>query len=411
MTVSTTKEWTLTKSPRAWQTTALNTWRESLRGIASVVTGGGKTIFAQMCMEAFRQRYPLGRFVILVPTLALLDQWYVSLREDFLVPSDDIAIFSGESRPESLEIVNLMVLNTARALAMNVPEKHDAMLIVDECHRAASQANSLALAGDYKATLGISATPEREHDELFYRVLVPSLGPIVFEYDYTQALDDGVIVPFDLANVSVDMTAEEQRRYDEATADIVRTHRKVESGEISREVLALKLQRRARLAASSLQRIPVTIRLAEEHRGSRLIVFHESIPSADAIHKVLTARHFNSTIYHSKVGAELRRDNLRLYRRGVFDTLVTCRALDEGTNVPETEIAIVASSTGSVRQRIQRLGRVLRPAPGKPRATIYTIYVSKPEEDRLVREAMALTPAGDITWMRSTLKGKYAPSA
>ena len=404
MTPSTSKEWTLTKNPRDWQTAALDSWQKSFRGIASVVTGGGKTIFAQMCMESFRRHYPLGRFVIVVPTLALLDQWYVSLREDFLVPADDIASFSSEARPETFGTVNLMVINTARLHATKVPETHDAMLIVDECHRAASQSNSLSLRGEYRATLGISATPEREYDDLFHRILVPSLGPVIFEYNYEQALRDGVIVPFDLVNVSVDMTAEEQLRYDDATIDIIRTYQRVESGEVSREVLVRKLQRRARLAASSIQRIPVTIRLAEQHRNNRLIVFHESIRSAETILEILLARHFNATIYHSKIGPELRRDNLRLYRRGVFDTIVTCRALDEGANLPETDVAIVASSTGSVRQRIQRLGRVLRPAPGKPRAKIYTIYVSKPEEDRLIREARTLTEAGEITWMRSSIR-------
>ena len=403
MTTSTTNSWTLTKSPREWQTVALGSWRQSFRGIASVVTGGGKTIFAQMCMESFRECYPLGRFVIVVPTLALLDQWYVSLREDFLVAPNEIATFSGEGRPQKPGIINLMVINTARDQARKIPEVHDAMLIVDECHRAASQANALSMGGEYKATLGISATPEREHDDLFHEVLVPALGPVIIQYTYRQALCDGVIVPFDLVNVSVDMTAEEQQLYDDATIDITRTYRRVESGEIKREVLVRKLQRRARLAASSIQRIPVTIRLAEQHRNNRLIVFHESIRSAEAILEILLARHFNSTIYHSKVGAELRRDNLRLYRRGVFDSLVTCRALDEGANIPETDVAIVSSSTGSVRQRIQRLGRVLRPAIGKPRATIYTIYVSKPEEDRLIKEARTLTEGSEITWMRSSI--------
>ena len=382
-----------------------------MRGIASVVTGGGKTIFAQMCMEIFRQRYPLGRFVIVVPTQALLDQWYVSLREDLLVPANEIATFSGEGRPENPGIVNLMVINTARVHAPKIPETRDAMLIVDECHRAASQSNSRSLRGEYRATLGISATPEREHDDLFHKVLVPALGPVIFEYDYGQALRDGVIVPFDLVNVSVDMSAEEQRQYDDATVDITRIYKKVESGEVNREVLVRKLQRRARLAASSIQRIPVTIRLAEEHRDNRLIVFHESISSAETILKVLMARHFNATIYHSKISAELRRDNLRLYRRGVFDALVTCRALDEGANVPETDVAIVASSTASLRQRVQRLGRVLRPAPGKPLAKIYTIYVSKPEEDRLIKEARTLTEAREVTWMRSSIGRNDAASA
>lgn len=80
------------------------------------------------------------------------------------------------------------------------------------------------------------------------------------------------------------------------------------------------------------------------------------------------------------IPTELRRDNLRLYRRGVFDTLVTCRALDEGTNVPETSVAIIAASTASIRQRIQRLGRVLRRAPGKEKATVsipYTLLKSR----------------------------------
>ena len=411
MTPTEPKSWTLTKLPRDWQSLALASWQRSLHGIASVVTGGGKTIFAQMCMETFRRRYPFGRFVIVVPTQALLDQWYVSLREDLLVPANEIATFSSEGHPVDFGIVNLMVINTARVAAPVVPERHDAMLIVDECHRAASQSNALSLRGGYKAALGISATPEREYDDLFRTVLVPTLGPVIFEYNYNQALNDGVIVPFDLFNVSTDMTTEEQQKYDHASLDIARTYEKVESGEVSREVLVRKLQRRARLAASSIRRIPVTIRLAEQHRDSRIIIFHESISSAESIWKILSERHLNATIYHSKISAELRRDNLRLFRRGVFDALVTCRALDEGANVPETEVAIVASSTGSLRQRIQRLGRVLRPAPGKPRARIYTIYVSKPEENRLIKEARSLTEAGEITWMRSSVWRSDAASA
>lgn len=396
--------WTLTKIPRMWQADALHAWAVSLRGIASVVTGGGKTTFAQMCMQVFRERYPAGRFVIIVPTLALLDQWYVSLREDLLIPEDSIATFSGEGRPDNFSTVNLMVVNTARTYAPKASETAEAMLIVDECHRVASQSNSLALSGKYVATLGISATPEREYDDLFDTILVPALGPIIFKYDYNQALQDGIIVPFDLINVATDMTADEQQKYDDASMDIARTFRRVQSGDLDKSVIVRKLQRRARLAASSIQRIPVTIRLAEQHRNNRLIIFHESIESADSILQTLNARGFNSTIYHSKIGPELRRDNLRLYRRGMFSVLVTCRALDEGVNIPETDVAIVASSTGSARQRIQRLGRVLRPAPGKPRAKIYTIYVSKPEEERLVREARDLANTGEISWMRSVVR-------
>ena len=394
--------WTLTKTPRTWQSEALGAWRQSLRGIASVVTGGGKTTFAQMCMQVFRELCPEGRFVIVVPTLALLDQWHVSLREDLMIPEEAIATYSGEGRPKEFGIVNLMVANTARTYAAKASGTFDTMLIVDECHRTATQANSLVLKGNPKATLGISATPEREYDDLFHSTLVPALGPIIFSYDYTQALRDGVIVPFDLINVSTDMTAEEQCQYDSATTDIARTYQKYNAGLVGRDTLTRKLQRRARLSASSIQRIPVTIRIAEDNRESRMIIFHESISAAESILQVLSNRRFNATIYHSRISPEVRRDNLRLYRAGIFNILVTCRALDEGVNVPETRVAIIASSTASLRQRIQRLGRVLRPAPGKQRAQVYTIYTTKSEEERLANEAQKLSGVGRISWMRSS---------
>ncbi len=368
-----------------------------------MVTGAGKTTFAQMCMNIFRANHPDGRFVVVVPTIALMDQWYVSLREDLHVSEDEIAFYSGEGRPEGPSLINLMVINTARQWAPVVVNGFNCMLIVDECHRAASNANSLALVGSPVATLGLSATPEREYDDLFEEVLVPTLGPIIYRYDYNQALQDGVIVPFDLVNVSVEMAEDEKRRYDEATREVTRALRQYESGSGSQESLRTKLQRRARIAAGSLRRIPIAIRLAELERGNKIMIFHENIDAAEAILRVLQARNFNATIYHSKVDPVVRRDNLRLYRRGLFDVLITCRALDEGVNVPETNVAIVASSTASSRQRIQRLGRVLRPAQGKIRARVYTIYNSKVEEERLGNEAKELVGVGVIEWLRSSI--------
>src|SRR5207245_1290376 len=108
----------------------------------------------------------------------------------------------------------------------------------------------------------------------------------------------------------------------------------------------------------------------EENRGKRTIIFHERVKAANKLVEILNRREHCATIYHSQIGPSLRRDNLRLYRQGLFDALVTCRALDEGMNAPETTVAVIASSTSSARQRIQRLGRVLRPAPGKTHATI-----------------------------------------
>src|SRR5690242_11389560 len=91
--------WDLRVRPRKWQVEALAAWKTAGQsGIAKVVTGAGKTLFAEMCIAEFRKAFPSGRVIILVPTLALIDQWYVSLQEDLGVGPDDIGIFSGAAR-------------------------------------------------------------------------------------------------------------------------------------------------------------------------------------------------------------------------------------------------------------------------------------------------------------------------
>jgi superfamily II DNA or RNA helicase len=82
--------------------------------------------------------------------------------------------------------------------------------------------------------------------------------------------------------------------------------------------------------------------------------------------------------------------------------LVTCKALDEGMNVPETTVAIIASSTASTRQRIQRLGRVLRPSKGKDKAVIYTLYATEQERKRLINEYKNFQNDVSITWLKSS---------
>src|SRR6266568_4442977 len=100
--------WSLRIEPRAWQQKALGKWLEQKRGVASVVTGGGKTIFAFLCMLEFQKRHPDGRFVILVPTVTLLDQWYVGLQEDLGVAESDIACFSSQEKASGPKTINLL---------------------------------------------------------------------------------------------------------------------------------------------------------------------------------------------------------------------------------------------------------------------------------------------------------------
>ena len=400
--------WRLRVAPRPWQEEALWLWKADHRGVVSVVTGGGKTVFAQMCMLSFRDHHPDGKFLIVVPTTALLDQWYISLQEDLGVSEEQISSFSGEEKAKEPNVVNILVLNTARELAPSIAEEHETFLIVDECHRAGSPVNARALRGTQQAVLGLSATPEREYDEGFEQYVAPALGDIIFEYGYAQAFKEGVISPFELINVRVELLADEHQRYDNLSQRVAKAMQgsKEAHGLDVSERLKRLLQQRAAVSASATMRIPVAAKLAENHRGQRTLIFHERVDQADKLKDVLAERGHRVTVYHSKIAPVVRRDNLRLYRHGMFDVLISCRALDEGMNVPETVVSIVASSTASTRQRIQRLGRVLRPAPGKDEATVYTIYATDQEERRLIREAQSLKEITRVRWVQGSTGGR-----
>lgn len=386
---------------RDWQREALLLWQSAFRGIVKVVTGAGKTIFAQQCMRLFHQKYLEGKSIIIVPTTALLDQWFVSLLEDLGVAESEIACFSGEDKAPSLRKVNIFVINTARKISKYIQPDDQTFLIVDECHRAGSLMNSLVLKAPHKATLGLSATPERSFDKGFEEHLVPSLGEIIFTYDYAAAYHDKVIVPFELINIRVEMLPNEEEEYQKLTRRAAREFGRLQREGGSDERLRHILLKRASVSAMATMRIPVAAAIVDQNKGKRALVFHERIESANSLLEVLVKRKHSATIYHTKVGPVIRRDNLRLYRRGMFDVLVSCRALDEGTNVPETVIAIVASSTSSQRQRIQRLGRVLRPANGKTLASVYTLYATDLEEKRLKEEEARLEAVTTVKWFTS----------
>lgn len=378
---------------RSWQEDAYRRWQEAgHRGIISVVTGGGKTIFALSCIDRIQ---PVASLVI-VPTAALLDQWWEEAANYFDLELDEINIIT---RKQGLKLgaINLAVINTAAKIADRVSSSA-CFLIVDECHRAASEHFRAALKIKTCASLGLSATPDRPYDEGLQDVLVPALGPVIYKYDYADALRDRVIVPFSLTNVVFELEEDRQREYERLTATIARAIRR--HGVDARETVALFLKR-ARVVNLSLNRVRLTLRLIALNKAKRILVFHEDIQACELINQILTENGVSSGVYHSKMGLKDRALTLGRYRRGEIRVLVTCRALDEGFNVPETQLGIIAASTATRRQRIQRLGRIVRPAEGKDGATIYTLVATNPEISRLKHEEEDLEGVALVRWSRA----------
>lgn len=371
---------------------ALELWeQEHHKGIISVVTGGGKTVFALSCIDRLRPPSTL----IVVPTVALLDQWWEEVAHFFDLPLDSIHVISGRKSMRT-GTVNLAVLNTASKLESE-GRALPCFLVVDECHKAASEQFRAALDVPKLAALGLSATPERPYDEGLTEVLIPKLGRVIFEYTYRDAKRDSVIVPFRLFNVVFDLEPERIEEYERLTKAIARSARM--RGADAEETVALYLKR-ARVVNLSLNRIRLTAKLVAAHRRERTLIFHEDIDACELINTILKEVGVRSAVYHSRMRLRDRAAMLAAYREGALEVLVTCRALDEGFNVPETQIGIIAASTATRRQRIQRLGRILRPASGKDGARIYTLVATGPEIARLKDEESELEGVADVSWSR-----------
>jgi len=317
--------------------------------------------------------------------------------------------------------VLITVINSARTA---VPDRisrwsgqgYQTFIVVDECHRAGSEYNSLVFGSPSNFALGLSATPERSdrgHERVY-----EAIGKVVYRYPLLQALADGTVADLVSLNLYVDFTSTEAALWSELSERLtnhlrrfVQQHPSLENAdgnrlfaEISRlaatgdraalGVIGLLAKRRDLLARCSGRRdAEDAIAAWLGKTGKRAIVFHESIAAAEEIYARFAVMSVDSAIDHSKMKPEARDQSMSRFRSDRAHVLVAVRSLDEGLDVPDAEVAVIAAGSRSERQRIQRLGRVLRRGDGETRAIGITILArGTPEEIIGYRDASLLGP-------------------
>lgn len=413
----TAKPWKLTVELYRWQKEAKQKWWENNgRGIIKVVTGAGKTILALAIMsdlynsEAYKDNGL--RTIIVVPTMVLLDQWLFNIMDKLNIPRKEIAVYYGKEKDQIQDRkILIYVINSAREhLTTHIKEyfpKEDTFLIADECHRYGSKENSKIFNMSYSYTLGLSATPERYGDMGFEEKLEPNLGKIIYTYTYSDALKDGIIPPYRLVRLKVNLTKQECLQYEKISEKINKMSKILLSeypelkncigqefikklgklyqetkDELISQYIALLNQRKAIIhtSKSKLKALKWLIE-SQNLKNNKILLFHERIEIANVIHRFLKEKGFKAGIYHTDLPIKERIRNIANYRKGKINILVSCRALDEGFDVPESEVGIIVAGTSSVRQWIQRMGRILRKTPNKEHSTIYVIFANIVEKD------------------------------
>ena len=369
---------------RQWQEKAFPLWWAKKRGIVKVVTGGGKTVFAIHCLTKYLEEQKDNSIFIIVPSIALLDQWYEGLQKT--VGDKDISLNGGGEHLENISKITISTIDSVK----NIIHKFNApntLLIVDECHKIGTEKRGEILTGNWHATLGLSATPERDYDDNFYIIIKKILGDIIFDYDYIDAREDEVIVNFKLLYAYAEMTEAENDKYKDFTKKIQRRAATIGGNNMNDYPLKMLIFNRARMVKNSKNRIPFGVELLQKHKRDSWIVFTENKKQAKEFNKIINKKGYKSAIYNTDLDNNEREENLNNFKSGNLNVLVSCTALDEGFDMPEADGAMILSASSSKRQRIQRMGRVLRITANKENALIVTVYSSNTEYVKLKEES------------------------
>jgi superfamily II DNA or RNA helicase len=369
---------------RQWQEKAFPLWWAKKRGIVKVVTGGGKTVFAIHCLTKYLEEQKGNSIFIIVPSIALLDQWYEGLQKTF--GDKDISLNGGGEHLDNISKITISTIDSVK----NIIHKFNApntLLIVDECHKIGTEKRGEILTGNWHATLGLSATPERDYDDNFYIIIKKILGDIIFDYDYIDAREDEVIVNFKLLYAYAEMTEAENDKYKDFTKKIQRRAATIGGNNMNDYPLKMLIFNRARMVKNSKNRIPFGVELLQKHKRDSWIVFTENKKQAKEFNKIINKKGYKSAIYNTDLDNNEREENLNNFKSGNLNVLVSCTALDEGFDMPEADGAMILSASSSKRQRIQRMGRVLRITANKENALIVTVYSSNTEYVKLKEES------------------------
>jgi len=368
---------------KPFQQEAYEAWKErGFRGTIIAPTGTGKTIIAGHAIKTLGEPT-----LVICPTERILKMWRERLREKFGLTAT--AYYGGEKR---LGRITVSIYNT---VAIHHPEIMDGfkLIVLDEVHHVASEVfqRVLRLIKPEHKVMALTATLRRE-DERHNQI--KAVIPVVYCLDLAEAMKRRLVAPVKVIPIPVSMNQEELKEYSEIMRRISRT--KMASVAVKDENDRKRLEQQVRKLVNMRRQIlsrleakkEAVYKIALKHPNERILVFSESIKSIEEHKKYLLERGVKAETYHSRKPEHVRDVIFSGWGKS-FQVLLACRALDEGIDVPECGIAVIIASGMSVRQLVQRKGRIMRPREGKV-AKLYVIYAQGSVEARIPQKVKAI---------------------
>jgi superfamily II DNA or RNA helicase len=366
---------------RPYQRDALSAW-ESLgrRGVVALPTGAGKTRLAIAALKS--TGLPA---VVLCPTRALLAAWEEELSRRLREPIGVIG-----DRHRRIERVTVMTFESAYRHLQDLGDRFG-LLVVDEAHHFAGGIRCEALeACPAIARLGLTATAPQAGSDGAMR-LAEVIGPVVYEIGM-RALVGKHLAELSVVRIPVQLDDRERDAYDRLIAPLREMRRQFFRANRTATYAAFvhamsatpdgKRAMRAHARALDIAYFPrdkraIVRAILARHREDRTIVFTARTEDAyrvasDSLVPVITA----------EVDARERSRILEKFRAGRIRAIATARVLNEGIDVPDARVAVLVAGTLGAREHVQRIGRVLRPSPGK-RAIAYELVTTETVDERV----------------------------
>lgn len=385
-------------SLRNWQKKGFQRWLDNNHnGIFSVVTGGGKTIFGIYCLSYLFENDLIDSTIIVVPTRTLQDQWASNI-----VSTTNSTMSEISFNYKKLNKINILTnLSTQKIPFKELKNRYS--IVLDECHRYGTSKNLKFLDNNFISKIGLTATLERKYDTGVEEILIPFIGEKIYDYNIKEALKDGVVENYKMVYLRTHFNDDEENEYSELSKKISKIsrlkHEKWDKGngvDLDKQ-LEMLLFKRSRVVNDSHQRKYVASKLILNNLKRKKIIFCESIKQAEEIQEECKSNDLDTLIYHSRMKRSDRISVLNSFQSNYYHTLIGCKALDEGFDVPDIDFGIIVSQTKTSRQRIQRLGRTIRKSKGKDKPIIYTLYTTEDEYSSLYEEQFS-NPHIEVEW-------------
>ncbi len=365
---------------RPYQRHALAAWDAfDRRGVVVLPTGAGKTHIAIAAI--LHTGLPAA---ILCPTRALAAAWVAELSQRLHEPIGLVG--DGERQ---VERITVLTFESAFRHMDRIGDRFG-LIVVDEVHHFGGGGRSEALEASCAiARLGLTATaPDPRSNGA--AVLDDLVGPVVFELGI-GSLVGTYLAPLQRTRIFVKLEPEERAEYDTRSRAFsslrrafLKTNPRCDLSTLLRGIAsspggaqALRDHARAeQLASFPRAKRELVTEILRRHRADRTIVFTAFADNAYAVGVENLV-----PVITGETEARERTAILEAFREGRVRAIASARVLNEGIDVPDARVAIVAAGVQGRREHIQRVGRVLRPAPGKE-AVVYELVTADTTDAR-----------------------------